>query len=149
MAGNMTLTKNAKRQSSNHSSTNSAIATYIRDVGTMSESTAYQYFSRLNDFKEFIANEYDNRLSIDNLLVKIKNGDQDAYDLPNAYGAYSRNSDISALTLKQRVVTVKNFLEYCDIDISQSLRLRNRDKIKDDAIAQLSDQVMALTTRMQ
>jgi integrase len=27
--------------------------------------------------------------------------------------------------------------------------LRNRDKIKDDAIAQLSDQVMALTTRMQ
>jgi hypothetical protein len=26
---------------------------------------------------------------------------------------------------------------------------RNRDKMKDDAIAQLSDQVMALTTRMQ
>jgi|SRR5918912_1531404 hypothetical protein len=111
MAGNMTLTK--KRQSSNHSSTNSAIATYIRDVGTMSESTAYQYFSRLNDFKEFIANEYDNRLSIDNLLVKIKNGDQDAYDLLNAYAAYSRNSDISALTLKQRVVTVKRTRRVC------------------------------------
>ena len=27
--------------------------------------------------------------------------------------------------------------------------LRNRDKIKDDAKAQLSDQVMALTARMQ
>jgi hypothetical protein len=27
--------------------------------------------------------------------------------------------------------------------------LRNRDKMKDDAIAQLSDQVMALTVRMQ
>jgi uncharacterized coiled-coil protein SlyX len=27
--------------------------------------------------------------------------------------------------------------------------LRNRDKIKDDAIAQLSDQVMALTAKMQ
>jgi len=27
--------------------------------------------------------------------------------------------------------------------------LRNRDKMKDDAIAQLSDQLMALTTRMQ
>ena len=27
--------------------------------------------------------------------------------------------------------------------------LRNRDKMKDDAIAQLSDQVMALTARMQ
>jgi hypothetical protein len=32
-------------------------------------------------------------------------------------------------------------------DLNQSLR--NRDKMKDDAIAQLSDQVMALTTRMQ
>ena len=27
--------------------------------------------------------------------------------------------------------------------------LRNRDKIKDDAISQLSDQLMALTARMQ
>jgi hypothetical protein len=27
--------------------------------------------------------------------------------------------------------------------------LRNRDKMKDDAIAQLSDQVMALTARMK
>jgi phage host-nuclease inhibitor protein Gam len=27
--------------------------------------------------------------------------------------------------------------------------LRNRDKMKDDTIAQLSDQVMALTARMQ
>jgi hypothetical protein len=27
--------------------------------------------------------------------------------------------------------------------------LRNRDKMKDDAIAQLSDQLMVLTTRLQ
>ena len=27
--------------------------------------------------------------------------------------------------------------------------LRNRDKMKDDAIAQLSDQVMAISTRLQ
>jgi hypothetical protein len=32
-------------------------------------------------------------------------------------------------------------------DLNQSLR--NRDKMKDDAISQLSDQLMALTTRMQ
>ena len=32
-------------------------------------------------------------------------------------------------------------------DLNQSLR--NRDKDEDDAIAQLSDQLMALTTRMQ
>jgi uncharacterized coiled-coil protein SlyX len=32
-------------------------------------------------------------------------------------------------------------------ELNQSLR--NHDKMKDDAIAQLSDQVMALTARMQ
>ena len=32
-------------------------------------------------------------------------------------------------------------------DLNQAFR--NRDKMKDDAIAQLSDQVMALTARMQ
>ncbi|MGA9153184.1 MAG: hypothetical protein WBZ36_21610 [Candidatus Nitrosopolaris sp.] len=31
--------------------------------------------------------------------------------------------------------------------VNQSLR--NRDKLKDDAIAQLSDQIMALSTRLQ
>ena len=119
MAGNATITKNVNKQPSNHSSTNdNAIATYIRNVGTMNKSTAYQYFSRLNDFEEFVANEYDNRLSVDNLLAKLKDGDQDTYDLLNAYAAYLRNSHIAAPTLKQRVVTVKNFLEYCDIDIS-------------------------------
>ncbi|MFL6461604.1 MAG: tyrosine-type recombinase/integrase, partial [Nitrososphaeraceae archaeon] len=36
----------------------------------------------------------------------------------NGYAAYLKNSNISALTLKQRIVTVKNFFEYCDIEIS-------------------------------
>jgi hypothetical protein len=67
------MADSVKKQSSNNPSTNgNAIATYIRDVGTMSESTAYQYFSRLNDFKQFIANQYDNHFSIDKLLVKVK-----------------------------------------------------------------------------
>ena len=32
-------------------------------------------------------------------------------------------------------------------ELNQSLR--NRDKVKDDAIAQLSDQLLALSTRLQ
>ncbi len=38
----------------------------------MSESSAYQYLSILNNFKEVITTKYDNRLSIDSLIVKIK-----------------------------------------------------------------------------
>jgi integrase len=72
----------------------------------------------LNDFKNFLANGYDNHSGLNDLLLKLKNGKQDPYNLLNSYAAYLRNCNISALTLKQRIVTVKNFLEYCDIDIS-------------------------------
>jgi len=102
----------------NYSSVASTITSYIKNVSTMNKTTAYHYFSRLKDFKNFIADEYDSRLSIDNLLLKIKKGDQDPYDLLNGYAAYMKNRNISALTIKQRIVTVKNFFEYCDIDIS-------------------------------
>jgi integrase len=105
-----------KNKFPDYSSSSTAIATYITNIGTMSTSTARQYFSRLNDFKNFIA-KYNNQ-SIDDLLAKIKMGEQDAYSLLNSYAAYLKNCNISTLTLKQRIVTIKNFFEYCDIDIS-------------------------------
>jgi hypothetical protein len=49
---------------------------------------------------------------------KIKENTTDPYSISSAYSAYLRNCNISSITLKQRVVTVKNFLEYYDIDIS-------------------------------
>jgi len=101
-----------------YSLTNDAITIYIRNIGTMSKSTAYEYLTRLNNFKEFKANEYDNNLSADDIITKIKTGDEDSYELLNRYAAYLKNCNIAALTLKQRVVTIKNFLEYCDVDIS-------------------------------
>jgi integrase len=118
MADTITTTKSVKKGMPNHSSIANAVNTYIKSVSTMSESTAHEYFSRLNNFEDFIAKEYDNLISIDNLLVKIKKGDQDPYNILNDYAAYLRSHNISALTLKQRVVTVKNFFEYFDIDIS-------------------------------
>jgi hypothetical protein len=72
----------------------------------------------LQNFKGFIANEYDSRLGVDSLLLEIKQGKQDPYNILNGYAAYMKDRNISALTLKQRIVTVKNFFEYWDIDIS-------------------------------
>ncbi|MFZ0897000.1 MAG: tyrosine-type recombinase/integrase, partial [Candidatus Nitrosopolaris sp.] len=111
-------TKSVENGSPNHSPNANSITAYIRNVSTMSKSTACEYLSRLNDFKDFIANEYDNHLTIDNLLLKIKKGNQDPYNILNGYAAYLTNSNVSALTLKQRIVTVKNFFEYSDIDIT-------------------------------
>jgi integrase/recombinase XerD len=71
----------------------------------------------LNDFRGFITNKYDNSLTIDDLLSKIKKGNESPYNILDCYAAYLTNRNVSALTLKQHVVTVKNFFEYCDIDI--------------------------------
>jgi hypothetical protein len=65
----------------------------------MNTSTAREYSARLTDFKDFIA-KYNNQ-SIDDLLAKIKTGDQDPYNLLNSYAAYLKNCNVSALTLKQ------------------------------------------------
>jgi integrase len=115
----MTNTTNSMENGlSNYSAAANTVTSYIRNVSTMNKSTAREYFSRLEDFKGFMQSEYDNLLSVDKLLLKIKKGNQDPYNLLNSYAAYLKNRNISALTLKQRIVTVKNFFEYCDIDIS-------------------------------
>src|SRR5215469_2061851 len=83
----------------------------------MNDSTAYQYLSRLKDFQGFIENKYG--FSVDELVPEIKQGQRDVYDILNSYAAHLKSSNsISRLTLKQRVVTVKNFFECYDIEIS-------------------------------
>jgi hypothetical protein len=54
----------------------------------MSNSSAYQYLSRLNNFENFIAKEYGNRLTINDLIIKIKKAMLDPYSLLDAYAAY-------------------------------------------------------------
>jgi integrase len=59
------------------------------------------------------------KLTLDDLIKKIKEGLHDPYDILCNYIAYIQASNnISTLTLKQRVTTAKNFLEYFDVDIS-------------------------------
>jgi integrase len=95
-----------------------AINKYIKSISMMSKSTANEYWKRLSNFQMFIGNEY--RISsTDDLIVKIRKGILDVYDILNGYSAYlQQNYTVSALTLKLRVVTVKNFFEYYDVDIS-------------------------------
>ena len=84
----------------------------------MSKSTAREYLKRLNNFQMFADNEYA-ILSIKDLISKIKQGTLDPYDILSKFSGYlQRSYNITTLTLKQRVVTVKNFFEYFDIEIS-------------------------------
>jgi integrase len=83
----------------------------------MNESTAYEYLRRLNDFRKFVAREYAD-MTVDMLVSKVRKAVYDPYSVLSKYAAYLQNCSISITTLKQRVVTIKNFLEYHDVDLS-------------------------------
>lgn len=82
----------------------------------MSKSTADEYFTRLSTFKRFVLLEYNT--TVDDLIVSINEGYKDPYLVLSTYSAYLQNKNISSSTLKQRIITIKNFFEYHDVDIS-------------------------------
>ena len=95
-----------------------SVKDFISTITTMNKSTADQYLSRLNLFKIFLNVEF-NGLAINDLVNKIKDGSNDPYSVLSKYCGYlTRGNRISTITIKQRVVTVKNFFEYHDIDIN-------------------------------
>jgi integrase len=96
--------------------TDRALKKYIRNIETMNKSTAYEYLRRLRAFKRFLGKKY--KITIDSLIDKLKKGSFDVYDILSEYSSYLQNTGISTLTLKGRVVTLKNFLEFYDVDIS-------------------------------
>jgi hypothetical protein len=110
--------RNTSRYPSSYSSYadrgNTAIIKFVTNVSGMSKSTAYQYYARLSNFETFISSRY--RTDVDDIIKKIKEGFYDVYDVLSSYGVFLQNNgNISIVTLKQRVVTTKNFLEYHDI----------------------------------
>src|SRR2546428_6912212 len=95
------------------------IKKYITSIRAMSKSTANVYNFRLKSFNDFILNEYDSNTNLETLIKKLKNEQEDPYDVLIRYIAFLQNNrNLSPLTLKQWVVTAKNFLEYHDVEIS-------------------------------
>ena len=83
----------------------------------MNSASAREYSLRLRGFGNFITMGY--KMTLDDLIKKINQGTLDPYDVLTNYVAHLKASyNVSTLTLKQRVTTAKNFLEYFDVDIS-------------------------------
>jgi len=53
------------------------------------------------------------------LIIEIRERREDPYGILSNYVIYlQNNSNISPATLKARIITAKNFLEYHDVDMS-------------------------------
>jgi len=94
-----------------------ALDKYIRNIHAMNKRTANEYYLRLNNFQGFAIRNYNTAL--DNIITKINEGSEDPYEILSAYVSYLQtNYNVDASTIKGRVITAKNFLEYYDVDIS-------------------------------
>jgi integrase len=83
----------------------------------MNKLTAHEYYFRLVTFESFIQTEYN--VDLDGMITGLRAGSDEAYDVLSRYVIYlQNNSKISTSTLKVRVITAKNFLEYNDVDLS-------------------------------
>jgi hypothetical protein len=105
--------------------TDIALDKYIKSIYAMNKRTAREYHFRLTNFRDFVIKRYKSkamnkpRTILDDIIANIKQRSKDAYEILGDYVNYLQtNGNISTLTIKQRVVTVKNFLEYFDVDIS-------------------------------
>ena len=90
---------------------------YIRNIRAMNRRSAYEYYGRLTTFQDFIRNDY--KFTLDNLIIELQNGREIPYDVLSNYILYLQSHyNISSGTLKGRIITAKNFLEYHDVDIN-------------------------------
>src|SRR4051794_11785713 len=78
----------------------SMIDRYIESIRIMSKATSREYLTRLNSFNAFIKNEFHGKLSVNDLVVKIKQGELDPYDILSKFSGYLQSSyNITTLTL--------------------------------------------------
>ena len=100
---------------------------YIQNIRTMNGKTAHEYYVRLRSFQDFLISQFKGNaktndktvITLDSIIKRINEGLEDPYDILSDYATYLQTSyNISTLTLKIRIITAKNFLEYCDVDIS-------------------------------
>jgi integrase len=100
-----------------HPVESSAVDKYIKNIRAMNKRTAYVYLHRLTGFQDFVERNY--KTALDTIITRINEGLQDPYEILSNYVAHIQtNYNVSTLTLKQRVVTVKNLFEYYDVDFS-------------------------------
>ena len=94
-----------------------ALTDYYDNVQQMNKRTAREYLKRLRSFSAYVQEKYG--CIIDVLIKRLVRGELNPYEVLSGYVSFlNRQGTVSELSLKQRVVTAKNFLEYCDVEIS-------------------------------
>src|SRR5918999_1913978 len=108
-----------------------AISQYVKSVSMNNRKTGVQYASRLRNFATYFSKKYN--FTIDEFLIS-KKFKIDVYELLSSYGFYLTSEYVSPdgfklsnITIKNILNTIRNFLEYHDIEINpRKYRLKVR-----------------------
>jgi integrase len=105
-----------------HLGNSQAIAQYVKSVSMNNRKTGVQYAARLRNFASYFSKTYN--FTIDDLLIN-KTFKIEVYELLSNYAFYLASEYVSSdgfklsnITIKNIVNTIRNFLEYHDIDIN-------------------------------
>jgi integrase len=94
-----------------------SIMKFIKGVSIRNENTAKQYNSRLIIFEKFVYKIYG--INIDKLIQQLKNRRLDPYNVLNDFCIFLHNNcNIGSITFRDKIITVKTFFEYNDIEIN-------------------------------
>jgi integrase len=106
----------------------SAMKNYLSTIRSANPFSAIVYGNHVKAFEAFTLSKYN--LNLDDLLVSVKEGKFNIYGVLSDFAFFLQNeyqNKLSTNTLRIRVRVVKNFLEYCDVDISDAkFRLKVR-----------------------
>jgi integrase len=96
------------------------ISKFINNVALRNKNSARQYQSRLSFFERFAKEYYkDNKSNVDTLLQQLKDRELDPYFVLNEFCIFLKNNNnCTGITFKNKIITVKTFLEYNDVEIS-------------------------------
>ena len=109
----------------------------------MNQNTADTYSKRLRNFEQFILKKYNENL--DSIVSKLTQRVLDPYEILTSYCIDLQTRNISNLTIKHRIVTAKNFLEYNDVEIIPrkfSLKVRLPRTVKKNIEALSKEEVI-------
>jgi integrase len=119
MFPNIQKKQNLQRQQLTREQNESSLMKFIKSVSIRNKNTAKQYHLRLLLFEKFVEEKFNNKINIDELIQKIKSRQYDPYDILNDYCIFLQNNyNIASVTFRDKIITVKTFLEYNDIEIS-------------------------------
>ena len=94
-----------------------SVMKFIKGVSIRNKNTAKQYYSRLTVFEKFVNKKYE--INIDKLIQKLKSKEYDPYDILNDFCVFLQdNLNLSSISFRDKLITVKSFLEYNDIEIT-------------------------------